>query len=186
MAHVKSFEEKIKDVERVEIMVASLKATMLEALAYQEQEFEDGILIPNDFRVRIEAMLNGMAALTATTIPAALTIMTTELDIWQVRLSKDIFHDPQTWESVNVDVVSSDDAVLTINQTGTVDIFGTGTTVLIPADVIEITNAEDPKHNGRHTIKAAGVAAQVITLDSNMLGEDNANDETMVITLVER
>lgn len=105
------------------------------------------------------------------------------LAFWAPRVTKSLLEDPQTWTSLAVDVdIGGTTSSLTIAQDVSVAIFD----VFDVGDVVEITQAEDPDHNGFHTVSARTSSPNVLTFNATMNGSNNADDTSMVIELIER
>lgn len=143
--------------------------------------FSNGISSPTVMETTINNFLSGLTILVGTEIGSLATSISTDLEIWAPEIKSSMMANPTAWRSTDVDVDDgASGSTLTINQDASLAIFA----VFDIGDSVKITNAEDPNHNARYEVSA--VTGQVLTFSTTMLGEDNTNDETMIITLLKR
>lgn len=155
--------------------------------------FQDAALARREFTfAELEARINTQLAGFVTYIDIILTSINAtsfaDIEVWKIRVEKGMLNRPKAIESFAVDVDNgAGGSTITINQQSGLDIAILG--VFTVEDVVEVRNAEDHRHNDTYTVSAVtdGVTfPQVITFASTMRGEDNANDESLVLLLDKR
>lgn len=181
MAVMKSLKDKITEVSLFILKVQHVKSRFERAKAFEETELILGVAAPGTLEIKLVSILSDLTGF-ITDIALDKEELIDHSDIYQTHLFKEIVFDPKAWISISVDVEVGVNSKVTVVQTSSVSIFNTLN--FTAGDVVEISNAKDPNHNGFHTI--TNVAATVLTFDANMLGKDSTGDKTMKLTLVQR
>jgi len=180
---VYSTSERVRRVDEIISLFATVRSSLVDAVIYETEHLArfDGNTGANPLSGALALIAKSASQLSKTTIQNLLT----ELNI-NITLFQGVF----TVNSMGIDITAFDLDVDDGSSKATITRVGSGDpkflTSFAAGDQRTLSNSEDAVNNGTFTVDAA-TTDTVITLDAVISGGvDNANDKSMVITLIKK
>lgn len=185
MAIVYTIKENIEHLNRILEVYNDLIDRISGAVDTEKDFFKQGTSSPSFVETTLNGIISGAEAILETHIVALLDVFSFNSHLWVPVVDMSIGVRTNYYlTGIAVDVVDGGGSKLTRNHAriGVNSIFE----IFDVSDIVEIVGAEDSNHNGFHTVSSVTGNGAVMNFDANMLGSDNANDETMIVKLYKR